>query len=364
MSRYESMTLDGDRAWVLSSKRGTVNKVDAIVFDCDGVLVDTRRSYDATIVRVTDTMLDRTLGLRLPWRRIGPPLIRMLRRTGGFNNDWNTTYALIIFSALCAPPGDAERLMTRRDGLDRLVARLCNITKTFCSSSPGVGYRAVDEFVTGKASDAEAAVIKTVRDQLGYPGSPPESKMATLFDELYHGPELFKQMYGFGARYHAGKGMIERDKVIIRERVLKRLAKVLGRSMALATGRPFLATKYSLGGLIDYFDPGASVFMGEADVHPQIAHDYEKYQKPSGYSLIRAMQSFACDTLLYVGDSEEDRMMVENAKSSGEEAFLFAGIYGTAVDEEEQVNYLKSKKADLILRSVNEIPRVLEMARD
>jgi phosphoglycolate phosphatase-like HAD superfamily hydrolase len=171
-------------------------------------------------------------------------------------------------------------------------------------------------------------------------------------------------MYGFDARYHKGKGMIERDKLIIRERELKRVSKMVGRNMALATGRPFLAVKYTLGNLIEYFDPGASVFMGDANVHPQIAHDFEKYHKPSGYSLIRAMQLFASDMLLYVGDSEEDRMMVKNAKSSGGEAFLFAGIYGTAADEDEQVKYLKSREADIILRSVNELSSLLEMKRD
>ena len=237
MSRYEAITLNGGRAWVLSSRREMIKKVDAVVFDCDGVLVDTHASYDATIIMVADRMVEELLGAHLPWGRIGPPLIRMLRRTGGFNSDWNTTYALIIFSCLCLSARDGARPKIARDEIERVPARLYRMTKAFCSSSPGVGYRAVDDFATGGASAARAEAIKKIVNQLGYPGTPPECKMATLFDELYHGAELFKQMYGFVPRYYNGRGMIEREKVIIREGQLKRLARMMGRSMALARTR-------------------------------------------------------------------------------------------------------------------------------
>ncbi len=372
--KYERIGPLRDGAWVLSSRLDALGRVDAVVFDCDGVLVDTRCSYDETILKVADTMLCQILSLRLPWRKIGPPLIRKLRRTGGFNNDWNATYALIVFSALSLPLTEAEEMMIladaekarmvgRRTNTKKVVARLFKITESFISSTRGIGYEAVEEFIGARRSNFESRMAEMIRNRLGYPGNPPSSTMATLFDELYHGPDLFVQMYGFGPRYYQGRGMIDREKITIHRGELRRLAKMLGRNMAIVTGRPFMSVRYSLEDLLDYFDPGASVFIGDADVHPEIASDYERYLKPSGFSLVRAMRLFSSDTLLYVGDSEEDRMMVEDAKKSGG-SILFAGIYGTVTDEREQVKYLKTKDADLILRSANDIPRLLEMARD
>ena len=47
------------------SSKELLGKVDAVAFDCDGVLIDARRSYDATIRVVVETMVEETAGVRL-----------------------------------------------------------------------------------------------------------------------------------------------------------------------------------------------------------------------------------------------------------------------------------------------------------
>ena len=80
------------------SSKDLLGKVDAVAFDCDGVLIDARRSYDATIRVVVETMVEETAGVRLRLAGAMPRLISTVRRTGGFNSDWDTSYALTLFS--------------------------------------------------------------------------------------------------------------------------------------------------------------------------------------------------------------------------------------------------------------------------
>ena len=88
----------GDGFAVNESSRELLGEVDAVVFDCDGVLVDARKSYDATIRVVVETMVEELTGVRLHLARVVPGLISTIRRTGGFNSDWDTSYALSLFS--------------------------------------------------------------------------------------------------------------------------------------------------------------------------------------------------------------------------------------------------------------------------
>lgn len=373
---YRSVRLRGGKVLVKPSTLKSLGNVDAVVFDCDGVLVDTRGSYDATIVKVTSTMVSELAGVRLPYERSLPELILRLRRTGGFNNDWDTTYALTLFSVLSLEEkrmrgiGNAsiwknEGVRTQsKNEVGRTLNRLRHMIDEFCSSPSGMGYSAINQFIEGrKILRPFKVAVKHVRDSLGYPGSPPRSFMATLFDETYCGPELFKEMYGFPARYYLGKGMIERERVLISREILEKLKEVLGgKKIAMATGRPFVATKYSLRHLMTYFDRRASTYIGDADVYTELAAEYEKYRKPRGESLIRAREEFATKGMLYVGDSVEDQMMVEDAKRKYD-GILFAAVSGTAPNEEEQVRYFTERGADVVMRSVEQVPLVLEAFR-
>src|SRR5438445_1893531 len=80
--------------------RKLLKKVDAVAFDCDGVLIDARRSYDATIIAVVEMLVKELTGLRLRIAKVAPILIAAIRRTGGFNSDWDTTYALTLISVV------------------------------------------------------------------------------------------------------------------------------------------------------------------------------------------------------------------------------------------------------------------------
>ena len=371
--KYESVKTSDGRAWIKLSSLTELREVDAVVFDCDGVLVDARRSYDATITEVAGRILCENIGINSPGKNLTPNLIRQLRRTGGFNNDWDSTYALIMFSIMALPESGARRLA--HEGLPngskkplRISPReIRTVVNEFCSTTAdlGIGCEAVDSYIhTAQLSPDSASVIATVQEQLGYPGSPPMSFLSTLFDEIYHGPRLFRRMYGVPASHYKGRGFIENERLLIRRKDLDTLVGLLGRRrLALVTGRPYLATKHVLRDMMKYFDREASVFIGDLDVYPQLAPQLTQFRKPSGRSLIHVQQKLSSKKLLYVGDSAEDARMAEDARRQ-KVSVLFAGIYGTGRDNEEEAQFFRDQGADLVLPTVRQVPIILRAMKN
>jgi phosphoglycolate phosphatase-like HAD superfamily hydrolase len=332
--------------------RRLLEQVDTVVFDCDGTLIDASESYDATVARTAERMVRGFTGVKLPLRKLAPRLIMLIRRTGGFNNDWDVTYALSMFSVVALSQSGSKGIAK---SLDRLAT-------DFASAKRPLRYRSVDDFLAAHPESDEQELAE-MRRFMGYPGTESDSRMARVFEETYFGRALFKRTYGEEPRYFRGEGLIERERVLVSRQDLERISSVLGgRRMAISTGRPFVATKHSLQNLTTYFDREASTYIGDADTHPELASELAKYRKPSGASLIRAVERFSSNAVLYVGDSTEDIMMAADAKRSFEK-ILFAGVYGTASDEKGQMEYFVEEGADITVKTVEQIPEILERAK-
>ena len=309
----------------------------------------------------------------LPWKKLSLRLIQGLRNTGLFNNDWDTVYGITLFVSCSLPepyrsvfPLDsaegrarAERLTGPEAGgvfskAQRLVGRLAR-------SSASAKTESAPEAVWNSVPEDRMALCEQVKELLGYPGNPPSSLLASLFDEVYHGGPLYREMYGVEPRYNAGVGFIERDKVIVRRSDLGSLAAASHGRLAMLTGRPRKAAEYSLGRLISYFRLGASVFIGDGDVRP--TPEAASFRKPSGKSLLWAREKLHSRRLVYVGDSAEDLQMVKNARKSAD-GLAFAGVYANSYEPSEQLRFFRREGAELILPSVREMPRVMrEVAR-
>ncbi len=68
---------------------------DAIIFDCDGVLIDITKSYDLTITKTTKYVLDNLSNIN-DSIKIESEIIDEFKSTGGFNDEVDLTYASII----------------------------------------------------------------------------------------------------------------------------------------------------------------------------------------------------------------------------------------------------------------------------
>src|SRR5438132_8035672 len=142
---YSRVRAGGERLTINEESRRLLKKVDAVAFDCDGVLIDARRSYDATIKAVVELMVKELTRVRLRIAKVAPQLVAVIRRTGGFNSDWDTTYALTLISVVALEtsrrgPGP------RRDPRDAIR----EIVEEFGSAPRETGRVALDSFLDAR----------------------------------------------------------------------------------------------------------------------------------------------------------------------------------------------------------------------
>jgi phosphoglycolate phosphatase-like HAD superfamily hydrolase len=343
------------RLTINEASRRLLGKVDAVAFDCDGVLIDARRSYDATIIAVVQMMVKELAGVRLRMGKVAPKLIAVIRRTGGFNSDWDTTYALTLVSVVALEKG-RRRLGPRRDPLEAVR----DIVDEFGSAPRETGRVALDAFLDERFPSFRERLDKA-REHLGYPSRSTESRLAKTFDEMYFGGVLFEKLHGEPAKKPRRRGLIELERVLIKRKTLETIAKVVGPArLVMITGRPYIGTEHSLGKeLMSYFHRGSSMFIGDADIFPELREEYDRYRKPSPEALLRAKARLSSSMLLYVGDSGEDIMMVQHAREKGLKNYLFAGVYETSPDPDRQVSFFEQEGADVIAKSVNLVPSAL-----
>jgi len=352
---YASVRVRGGRLTINEASRKLLKKVDAVAFDCDGVLIDARRSYDATIIAVVRMMVKELTGVSLRIAKVAPKLIAVIRRTGGFNSDWDTTYALTLISVI-ALERSRRRLGPRRDPLDAVRG----IVDEFGSAPRGTGRVALDSFLDARFPSFRERLDKA-REHLGYPSRSTESRLAKTFDEMYFGGALFEKLHGEPAKNPRRKGLIELERVLVKRKTLETVAKIVGPArLVMITGRPYIGTEHSLGkSLMSYFHRGSSMFIGDADIFPELREEYDRYRKPSPEALLRASERLSSSALLYVGDSGEDVMMVHHAREKELKNYLFAGVYETSPDPDGQVSFFEREGADVIARTVNLIPSAL-----
>jgi HAD superfamily phosphatase len=331
-----------------------LERVDAVAFDCDGVLVDARLSYDRTIRITVEAMVRALTDERLSLARAAPELIATVRRTGGFNSDWDSSYALTLFAYVAIKGKDR-----RGTPLKRMRA----IAARFGSAPRRAGVKDADLFLESEFPEMSEG-LKKAREFLGYPGRPNVSRLSRFFDELYFGRKLYEKSHGEPGTGPVD-GNIELERTLVKVSTLVKLQSRLGRGrLAIITGRPSLGTVYSLGQeVMGYFNKEASIFIGDADVDPNMRGEYEKYRKPRPDALIRAMDKLGSRAMLYVGDSAEDMLMVKDGRAQGRLlSCLFAGVCGMAPVASDQASFFERNGADMVVKSVNEVPSRLLMA--
>ncbi len=325
---------------------------DGIAFDCDGVLVDARGSYDVAITLTAQRLVEELTGMDADLSSMLVPGIYKLRGTGYFNNDWDTVYVLVV-SALAG--FNAER------GNARAIARAKAIINGIVDQGPQGGIKSVDAFLLSSGIPGE--MLRKWRSQLGYPGRPPASTLASMFDEAFYGGAVYRGLYGADPRFGMGRGLIGKDRTLVSERDLDRLCDSVGRrAMSIITGRPRRAVEISLGPLMGYFSVDASVFIGDAELGGEGRSSLARFRKPSHLGLTHARKRLGAKTLLYVGDSAEDAVMVSNARRMREKV-AFVGVFKTALDRKEQIAMFEALGADMIVPGVTDLPDALRGVR-
>jgi len=390
LNEYYELRVDGGKAYVKSDSFGKIYSIDAIIFDCDGVLIDARRSYDEAIRRTIQHIFAQLTGCPLSLSTIPKEAIYNLRLSGGFNFDWDTTYviALALFKNL--PKrfqeafSEAAKQIEAEEAIQRLTAASSKLSgrmpKDYFKKKGKTLREALIKITQSRPEDREAAErlilesaeregcaehLKDFINFLAYTSEAPRNIISVVFDTYFYGPEPFKELYGFESWLSVRNGLIEKERLIITEETLKALREMLGEGkLGLATGRSSLATKKTLGGLLNYFNSRGMVFLEDLKFKMGGSETLIKpYVKPQPYALLEAAAGLGdVRSVLYVGNSAEDYIMAKNANGV-KKIFSFAGCYALQNSPGKMIKLFKDAEAAIIIPTVNDLPKVLEYVR-
>ena len=301
---------------------------DCILFDIDGVLVDIRKSYNAAIKETVEYMLKFITGSSFQ-RLVTDQIILKFRQSGGFNNDTDTSYAITL-ATLANPP---KNISEGRKFL-ALVAE----------SADESGRMSVEKFLAIYDIDKWKKVLT-------YPAPVKDSLLARVFDEIFYGPDLFRQQDHLEPKYcTTGRPLIKNDKLAVTVKTMKKLNKMFKGNLAIVSGRSRLAAEYSLKPIIKYFNSDACVFLEDKK---------REYAKPNPYAVKHAIKVMSARTAIYVGDSVEDLLMARRAEKETGIKIAFVGIYGSSSEPGKTIYKFKQEGVEAILRSVNHLPNII-----
>ena len=320
--------------------------IDYIIFDIDGVLIDVKKSYNEAIKNTVQFVVRNLIKKDLK-DLITDQIILKFRKTGGFNNDTDTSYAIIL--ALLSYP-------------DLQNANLEKFLIDVAEHADETGIDSVEKYIKKRTSNKTfpnyLKNIDKIRDYLNYPGKVGDSIVSTVFDEFFYGQELFFKRYKIKSKHYFGKPLIENDRIVITDNTTRKLIERFNSKIAMVSGRSKIAAAYALENKFYLLNEKNSIFLEDED---------RKFAKPNPYGLKKIINKINTrNDILYCGDSVEDLIMARRAEEELNQknlktkiSIVFCGIYGCSSNKDELISRFMEKKADIIIKSVNDLPHIL-----
>ena len=162
---------------------------------------------------------------------------------------------------------------------------------------------------------------------------------------------MYYDLYQRKPRFFDGKGLIDNDIVLVKKNLIDTLRKKFAKKMAIISGRGVVSAKYSLKELFDEFDLQNSRFLED---------ETREFAKPNPQTLVRSIKGLQSNCCMFVGDSMEDYIMARKAEDLGNTT-VFCGIYGTSKDSAAKRKMFEEKNADMILETIDLIPKTLNL---
>ena len=305
----------------------SLDSIDTIIFDCDGVLIDITKSYDLAIIKTTQYVLENyskiTNSINVDFK-----IIDGFKSTGGFNDEVDLAYAAIL--SLVA----AKKL--QKDPTEFIFDVIKN--------SDSNGIVTVEKYLQNQTD------ISEIKNQLSYPGTHHDNPLYQIFDQLFYGPELYKKLFDKDSKF-SEPGLIEQDDIILNNSLLELLEKKFNSKIAMVTGRGKESVSYSLKELLPRFDLKNSVFLED---------ESRDLAKPNPKPLLDSIKGMNGTSTLYVGDSMEDLIMAKRVTDMGNKT-IFCGIIGTSKNPQEKLELFEKNEAVLVLESIHLLPKVLNL---
>lgn len=381
---YREVKLGTRSIWMKEGAEKKIKEIEGLVFDCDGVILDVSRSFMEAIIRTVKWFFGYVMEVEQP--AVSLKHIQMFKNTGAFNNDWELTYALTLYylTGLLVKAGRVEVENVGR-------AKIAETYKFFKELGRALkGIRApfgeglekyVAEIDGGGLKEGVKIAARKLAEAWGVEDheaaelleklSPFEGEIydrniiKRFFEEIYCGNRLFEEIYGEPAVFYNGRGLIEKEKPIVKRATLKKILEIGFPPVGIASGRmrkqtvPLLE-KYRIK---EYFNLEASTFLEEIEKKERELNTCGKYlklDKPNPYPLIATASSMGIKSFAYVGDTVADVLACFNAEAQTGHTVMSIGVLCSAENRRELLAKFLELGCDLIMPTPNEIPKVIK----
>ena len=305
-----------------------ISKFDSIIFDCDGVLVDIRKSYDYAINKTISAIMKDIFNDDVS-DIINSKILYSLKASGGFNDE-----VAVVYAAILTLTASKKTNIT----FEKLIIDVIE-------NSDESGIISIDNFFINSKID-----LKEIKNKLDYTNSRKESYIHKMFNQLFYGPELYEEIFNEKSSF-SEKPLIDKDDIVLDENLMSKLKNRFGKKISTVTGRGNFAFSYSMKDFLENFDIEHSVFLEDRSLD---------LAKPNPDSLIESISGINSKCVLYVGDSMEDLKMVEKCKDKGLDV-SFCGIYGSSDEPELKYELFRKNNASFIIESIQELPKALNL---
>lgn len=288
-----------------------IESVDLVVLDVDGVIVDVENSYRRAILDTIEQLFNKSLP---------DSSIQKLKNAGGFNNDWDVTYALAFY------------VLAMEEGFDQSLDEWVEMLK-----AEGGGLGGAKTVVDDALGTVELGRI--------YQQWNPD-QMRNLFQQLYLGKQLFEKIENKPAELNT-KGLILSEPVIINSKTIENLKEQV--QLGILTGRPKIEAQIALR-------------RADLDTNEDLIYTMDdwKFGKPDPRALIAIAEQAGASKILYIGDTLDDIATAENAESDDpERKYLGVGVLTGGLSGEEGRELFFDAGAEQVLGNINELPDIL-----
>ena len=375
--KYQKKVINNKTVYLRISD-SEIKNINTIIFDCDGVLINSKNSYDKCIELTISYILKKMLYKQFIKFKISKSTLELFRQTGGFNNDYKFCYVIILKIISMIPRNVSVEYRQEYNNINiknisnsfkRLDSiKLNKITKknskieftkelnALAKDIKKFDLDSIESLITKGLDIEQRNLINSSKQLLNFRKDRKNNIITNVFDEFFYGKNLIKKARRTKKIYFNRRGTIEGEKLIVKESSLISLNNRFNRNMSIVTGRGKIGTKFSLGKLFRFFNIKGNVFIEDL---ARISRYGARIDKPNPVTLRKSAFNLSRKgNILYVGDSMEDLLMTKAAGKSKNQKYIFAGIYGSSRSERNKIRLFKDNKADIIISNINDIPEL------
>jgi len=298
--------------------------IDAVIFDMDGVLLDISQSIRVVNCLAVPFYLRTVLGWPAPDDLLTSADIELYKNAGGFNDDWDLTYALVLHYIAKGhehPMMTPDTLNVIQPSLARTAARI---------KDRGGWLRAAEDI---------AFEHLTHDDRIAVEADYRKPQIKQVFQEMFAGQHC-QRLYGYAPTLHTGRGYIESDRPLLDPARLPP-----DTPMGVQTGRTLEEARIGLE------------MAGLAAVIPEerVVTKSDGFQKPQPGGLAALRKHMGFTQAVYIGDALDDLRTVQNFNRAHPEFhFLSAQVLtGPAGSANEKL--FRNSGADIVAQDVNAV---------